>query len=150
MHCERVWQHLANPAAAAGEIARVLRPGGRAAVLDSDWGTMLVEPGDADVVRRVCEAFWDASPNPFSGRRLRALLRGAGLEVDMDVGSSAAVMPDEMARNGGMTLQGIRRAVRAGTVTEPEATTYLTGLREAVGHGTAFMSVTMFAVVARR
>jgi SAM-dependent methyltransferase len=150
VHCERVWQHLAEPTRAAAEIARVLRPGGRAAVLDSDWGSMLVEPGDPDVVRRVNQAFWDASPNPFSGRRLRALLRVAGLGVDADIGSSAPVMPDELTRGGAMAAQAVQRARQAGTVTAAEAEAFVTGLREATDRGTAFMSVTMFAVVARR
>lgn len=148
VHCERVWQHLANPARAAAEIARVLRPGGRAAVLDSDWGTMLVEPGDPDLLSKINQAFWDMSPNPFSGRRLRALLRGAGLEVSDDVGSSAAVMTDAMTRGGAMAGQAVRRALQAGTITQAEADAFSTGLREATDRGTAFMSVTMFAVVA--
>jgi SAM-dependent methyltransferase len=150
VHCERVWQHLTDPARAAAEIARVLRPGGRAAVLDSDWGTMLIEPGDPDVVRSINQAFWDANPNPFSGRRLRALLRGAGLTVDADVGSSAPVMPDELTRGGAMAGQAVQRARQAGTVTAAQAEAFTTGLRDATDAGTAFMSVTMFAVVARR
>jgi SAM-dependent methyltransferase len=150
VHCERVWQHLTRPADAAAEIARVLRPGGRAAVLDSDWGTMLVEPGDEDLQRRVDHAFREASPNPFSGRRLRALLRGAGLEVDTDVGSSAFVLGEEMIRQGGLAAQGLQRAVRAGTVTPAEAEAFLAHLRAAAEQGTAFMAVTMFAVVGRR
>src|SRR4051794_2667193 len=96
LHCERVWQHLTEPERAAAEVARVLRQGGRAAVLDSDWGTMLIEPGDAEVVRRVNQAFWDVAVNPFAGRRLRPLLRAAGLEVDDEVGSSAYVLPEPM------------------------------------------------------
>ena len=150
VHCERVWQHLADPARAAAEVARVLRPGGRAAVLDSDWGTMLVEPADPDVVLRVNRAFWDANPNPFAGRRLRALLRGAGLEVDADVGSSAYVLPEEMTRTGAMLAMGVQRALRAGTITAEEGEMLVSGLAAASDAGTAFMSVTMFAVVARR
>jgi ubiquinone/menaquinone biosynthesis C-methylase UbiE len=150
LHCERVWQHLTEPERAAAEVARVLRPEGRAAVLDSDWGTMLIEPGDADVVRRVNEAFWDTAPNPFAGRRLRALLRAAGLEVDDEVGSSAYVLPEPMLAGGAMAVPALRRALAAGTVTQAEADAFLADLREASERGAAFMSVTMFAVVGRR
>src|SRR4051794_29591143 len=150
LHCERVWQHLAEPERAAAEIARVLRPGGRAAVLDSDWGTMLVEPGEADVARRINQAFWDASPNPFVGRRLRALLRATGLAVDPDVGSSAYVLPEAMARDGAMTRIAAGRAIGAGTVSADEAEVFLDRLRDAADAGTAFMAVTMFCAVARR
>jgi SAM-dependent methyltransferase len=150
VHCERVWQHLAEPARAAAEIARVLAPGGRAAVLDSDWGTMLVEPGEPDVVHRVAQAFTDVNPNPFAGRRLRALLRTAGLEVEPDIGSSAYVLPEQLTRDGAMMGMALRRAVASGTVTADEAEGFQRGLREAADRGTSFMAVTMFAVLARR
>lgn len=150
VHCERVWQHLAEPARAAAEIGRVLAPGGRAAVLDSDWGTLLVEPGDPDVLRRIKETFFGLNPNPFSGRRLRALLRSAGLEVDPDVGSSAYVMPPEMTRGGAMVGVAVGRALEAGTITAAEGDALMAELREATDAGTAFMAVTMFGVVGRR
>ena len=37
--CERVLQHLHDPQAAIDDFARVLRPGGRAVLLDSDHAT---------------------------------------------------------------------------------------------------------------
>jgi ubiquinone/menaquinone biosynthesis C-methylase UbiE len=40
--CERVLQHLNDPQAAIGDIARVLRPGGRAVLLDADQGTRII------------------------------------------------------------------------------------------------------------
>ena len=118
-------------------------------MLDSDWGTMLIEPADADVVRRVNQAFWDVAVNPFAGRRLRALLRAAGLQVDDEVGSSAYVLPQAMLAGGAMALPAVQRALAAGTVTQAEADAFLAGMREAAGRGAAFMSVTMFAVVGR-
>ncbi len=128
----------------------MLRPGGRAAILDSDWGTLVVEPGDADVLRRVSQSFFDGSPNPFSGRRLRGLLRTAGLHVDADVGSSSYVLPQVMLRDAAMAGPAIERAIAGGTLTPEEAEGLRSALREAADRGTAFMAVTMFAVVARR
>jgi SAM-dependent methyltransferase len=95
LRCERVWQHLAEPQRAAQEVARVLAPGGRAAVVDSDWATAVVRPGDPDVHRRLNEAMRRRTPNPFAGRNLRVQLQAAGLVVDADIGSTALVMPDE-------------------------------------------------------
>ena len=86
LRCERVFQHLSDPQAAAHEFARVLAPGGRVAVLDSDWGTAISHPGDHALVRRYTEANWRRMPNPFAARHLPNQLRAAGLLVDTTSG----------------------------------------------------------------
>src|SRR4051812_25976307 len=48
----RVLQHVADPAAAVTDIARVLRPGGVVAFAEPDWGTLVVDAGD-DIDRSV-------------------------------------------------------------------------------------------------
>jgi SAM-dependent methyltransferase len=148
LRCERVWQHLAAPEAAAREVARVLAPGGRAVVLDSDWATMVSSVGDPDVVRRVDEAMWRSMANPFSGRHLRAHLLEAGLAVRPDIGSSAVVFPDEMLASAGMADVSAGLAVEAGTITQEQADALHRELVAAAASGRALLAVTMFAVVA--
>jgi ubiquinone/menaquinone biosynthesis C-methylase UbiE len=147
---ERVFQHLDAPEAAAAEIARVLRPGGRAAILDSDWGTAVMHPGDVDVVRRMQSFLWDAWANPTSGRRLPQLLLGVGLLVEPDIGSTAVVLPQAVAAAAPMVQESSAAAVEAGVITTDERETLLAGLARAGQEGWAFVSVTMYAVVARK
>jgi ubiquinone/menaquinone biosynthesis C-methylase UbiE len=64
IRCERVFQHLDQPDRAAAEIARVLRPGGRAMVSDSDWGTMVLRPGAETAVETVRRFWLGRFPNP--------------------------------------------------------------------------------------
>lgn len=75
--------------AAASEIARVLRPGGRAAIAvwadpaENDWMTA---PGRSAVELGLAERPDPESPGPFRlspEGSLRSLLEGAGLEVDV-------------------------------------------------------------------
>ena len=54
--CERVLQHLADPQSAINDIARVLRPGGRAVLLDSDYGTRIVSDLDPDLAAALSSA----------------------------------------------------------------------------------------------
>jgi ubiquinone/menaquinone biosynthesis C-methylase UbiE len=147
---ERVFQHLDDPPAAAAEVARVLRPGGRAAILDSDWDTAVLYPGDLDVVRRLQEFQFSQWANPRSGRMLPKLLVDAGLVVEPDIGSSALVFPQALAANAPMIQKSSAAAVAAGTLTEDERTTLLSGLTEAGEAGWAFISVTLYAVIARK
>ncbi|NHA70162.1 methyltransferase domain-containing protein, partial [Phycicoccus flavus] len=90
-------------------------------------------------------ALW---PNPYSGRRLRSLLREAGLDVEPDVGSSALVVPEEMLP-GLLATQGAA-LVEAGVVTADEVSALNREVEAASGHGDAFVSVTMFAAIGRR
>ena len=150
LRCERVWQHLDDPAAAAREVARVLAPGGRAAVVDSDWGTLVYSHGDPDVLRRLRGSAFARMANPFSGRRIRRLLVEAGLTVDGDVGSAALVLPTAAIGRVGVLQQNVRAAVESGAVTEAEAEEHLTEVLAAAEAGTLHASVTLLSFVARR
>ena len=150
LRCERVWQHLEDPAAAAREVARVLAPGGRAAIVDSDWATLLQSHGDPDVLRRLHENTWARMANPFSGRQVRRLLVEAGLTVDADVGSAALIFRTESIGRLGMLQQNVRAAVEAGAVSEAEAEEHLTEVVAAAEAGTLHASVTLLSFVARR
>ena len=150
LRCERVWQHLDDPDQAAREVARVLAPSGRAAIVDSDWATAVVHPGDPDVHRRLNEAMRRRMPNALSGRYLRIRLQAAGLEVDADIGSTALVMPDEFLARPVMLGVSADLAVEEGAIARAEADELLGAVSDAAGRGEAFMSVTMFAAVARK
>lgn len=145
IRCERVFQHLPDAEAAIGEFARVLAPGGRIVVIDSDWGTQVSHPGDADVQRRLAEAAWRRWANPFAGRLLRGQFTRAGLTVDPDIAATAVLPPVEgilpLLRNS------CDLAVDEGAVTREEADTLLAETLTAAQSGEAFFAVTMFAVL---
>ncbi|MGW1715330.1 methyltransferase domain-containing protein [Streptomyces sp. NPDC002156] len=146
--CERVLQHLSEPDKAVGEIARVLRPGGRVALIDSDWGTALLHPGDPDTVAALTAGVLAMAANPYSGRRLLSQLTDAGLVVD-DQGSQALIQD-----SGTVTWPLVRMmaesTVRSGLMTEAQRDRLYADLTEAAERGALHMSVTMFAVVAHR
>lgn len=148
LRCERVLQHVDDPAAAVTEMARVLRPGGRIVLIDTDWGTAIIHPADPDVLQRMVGYFRGETANPFSGRRLRELLVGTGLEI---TGETAAtwIEPQEGATTGFVGMMHTT-AARAGVITDAEAEAFTETLRDAAERGAFHMSLTMYAVSARK
>lgn len=146
--CERVFQHLTASGRAASEIARVLRPGGRAVVVDADWGTAIVHPGEHRVVRSVMDTLISNTTNPFAGRRIAGLLSKAGLVVD-EVGSHALVQ-DRSVGAGSLVAKVAAMAVARGSITPAEREQLLAELDAGAAAGDIHLSVTMFAVLAHK
>jgi SAM-dependent methyltransferase len=67
---------------AVGDLVRLLRPGGRLALFELDYGATILPPGDAGdaAAERVTEAMRDVLPQPWAGRRLPRLLARHGLK----------------------------------------------------------------------
>ncbi|WP_067547080.1 methyltransferase domain-containing protein [Nocardia crassostreae] len=143
VRCERVYQHLDDPAGATAEIARVLRPGGRVILIDTDWHTAITHPGDPEVVAALDTHASARATNPGSGRLLRGLLVRAGFVID-DLGSQAVIWDPEVI----LPLQRMfgESAVAAGVITAAQAEQLLVDIESGVRTGDFHMSVTMFAV----
>ena len=84
VHERLVLNNVPQPAAVVDEMVRLTRPGGHVAVQDVDWltWTCLPEHADWNLLREKAAAVW--SGDVHLGRRLPALLRGAGL-VDVEM-----------------------------------------------------------------
>lgn len=76
---ERVLQHVPDVEKACAEMARVLKPGGRVLVLDTDWASLVADVGDDALAERVLTHGRDRMIQPRAARHLRRLLAGAGL-----------------------------------------------------------------------
>ncbi|MFF4382723.1 methyltransferase domain-containing protein [Kitasatospora sp. NPDC001547] len=146
--CERVLQHLTDPARAVAEMARVLRPGGRVALLDTDWSTFLIHPAEPDVQSALATVVRDAAARPDAGRSLAGWLVEAGLTVDR---LGADVLLHDSHATGGPLVRGLgAAAVERGLITEEQRDRLYADLDAAAGAGAFHLSVTMFAAVAHR
>ncbi len=77
----QVYEYVADMPRALGELHRVLRSGGRALILDTDWRSLVWHSSDQARMDRVLSC-WDAHlADPHLPARLGPLLRAAGFEV---------------------------------------------------------------------
>ena len=87
VHERLVLNNVTAPEAVVWEMVRVVRPGGWVALQDVDWVTWTCEPAHPawnELLAALTATRQAAGLDPFIGRRLPALLRGAGM-VDVNV-----------------------------------------------------------------
>lgn len=153
--CNRVLVHAHEPGRILGEMARVLRPGGRALLIEPDRDAMLSSV-EADRVMRV---FWSErrSIHPDIGRRLHPLLHAAGLEVeDVEARLSLSRRPPTLEQV--LELEREIEAgegehwdlVRAGRIGEDELRAYARSMREAYTSGVYLRTDVEFIYLARK
>lgn len=140
---EAVLEHVADPARAVREMARVTRPGGRVGALEYDLGTMFLDHQDEPVTRRVLTAFRDGMAQPWIGRRLPRLFREAGLS---GVSATPFAVLGGLGLFRAMLSPVVTRLVAERTLTGEQVSRWWSWLGEQDEAGGITGGVTMFAV----
>lgn len=145
---ERVVQHVGDIDGFLAEAYRLVKPGGRVAIADTDWGSLMVHPGDPDLGKRLKNVF-ESGPwaEPFAGRKLHGAMQVAGF---IDVVSEPFFI---RAEPGLMTVSiagVIQRLTKTGVADEKEMREFSVAIEAALSDGSGLWAFISFAAVGTR
>ncbi|MFQ5974681.1 MAG: methyltransferase domain-containing protein, partial [Alphaproteobacteria bacterium] len=134
--CSQVLLYVADVSRAVAEMHRVLKPGGRIAVIETDWRGVVLSASDQDLSRRILAAWDDAVPSPHLPVRMGPLMRKQGfaaIQVEAVPILSTSYAPNNFSM--GMAEQIAQIACERGAISEDDATAWLEDLRRLGGEG---------------
>jgi ubiquinone/menaquinone biosynthesis C-methylase UbiE len=147
----QVYEYVADVDAALRELLRVSRPGGRAAVVCSDWTSLVWSGGDPVRMSRVLEAFSEHCAHQELPRTLGPRLRAAGFTI-----AAREVLPQfnpvfaPETFSAGLCDLIARFVVGRRGVDEAEAAAWREGVRRAGEEGRYFFCLNQYLFVATK
>ncbi len=146
----RTLLHVEKPHEILAELRRVIRPSGRLAMLECDWGTLAVDHSDRALTRRILDWRTDTiDGNNWMGRQLVARALAAGWQID-DISVLTTVGRDETTTHFGSLRRCGELALQNGVIEQSEHDAWVGELDSRLAAGLFFASINEYIVVVRR
>jgi len=144
--CKNVLEYVPDVHASLAEVRRILKPGGRVHIIDSDWGFVVVEPWGKETVDRFFAAAAPAFREPYIGRRAPGALAQLGFQ-DISVNMMPIVDRDG---TGMSVLTNMASYISTfGTLPEAELEGLMSRASQGLEDGTYLFCLPQFLVTGR-
>lgn len=146
----QVFSYVPEVDRAVAEAARVLRPGGRLAVLETDWDLCTYDSADPAMTRRILEARAGHFAHPHLPRQLHRQLQAAGLTLTQcDAVPLIETRYDPESFGAGMLPVARSAALKSG-IDAQAVERWVADIRSRTAEGEYFFATFRFVFVARR
>ena len=147
----QVYEYVADLSTALAELHRVLRPGGRALILDTDWDSIVWHATDPARMGQVLATWTQRFADPHLPRTLASQLRAAGFRLDhLEV--LVLLNPEYNPNTYSVANSEIMTdfAVSQGNLSRDQADAWMADLRQLGRDGRYFFSLNRYLFLANR
>jgi len=147
----QVYEYVEDIEAALAELRRVLRPGGRALIIDTDWDSLVINTENRERMDRILCAWDSHAAHRDLPRKLMLLLDKAGLSVKQIAGYPIINNNANIDTYSHGWLKSVHRYVDGHRgISGEEARAWLDELQTLERCGAFFMGLCRFAFVAHK
>ena len=151
LSCTQVLLYVEQMEQALKEYHRVLKPRGRIAIVETDWGGAILNSGDIKMTQAVFNAWSEEVANPYLPRRLAPLLRDAGFGgIQVEAIPVVNASFTENSFSAGMLKGLANTAVRLQAITRAQADAWLAELETLAVGDEYFFCVNRFLFTATK
>jgi 2-polyprenyl-3-methyl-5-hydroxy-6-metoxy-1,4-benzoquinol methylase len=146
----RLVMHAPEPHAVLREVRRVVRVGGRLALLERDWGTFAVDHSDRALTRRILDWRCDhIDGNNWTGRQLARLCAESGWHVQ-DIRPVVTVARDAQSTLLGSLRHAGQLAAQHNIISAAEHDGWIDEIEQRLKQCIFFATINEYIVIAER